>query len=61
MRFIAYGLLFLAVVSMAFVLNWFGDEYSWHVAVAPTVVVIYAIMVAVTLKPRAPKKVVKKQ
>lgn len=60
MRFLAVAVMFMAILAMTLVLSWFSDEYSWHVAVAPSIAVIYAIMVAVTLKPRAPKKVVKK-
>ena len=60
MRFVSWITMFLAIVAMTLVVGWLEAEYSWHAAVAPSIAVIYVIMLAVTLKPRYPKKVVKK-
>ena len=57
----------LAVVSMAtsiftmtLVLGWASENYHWHIAVAPSIALAYAVIVVATMKPRAAKKVVKK-
>lgn len=61
MRILAWVAVSFGVLAMAAFLSWLGEEYAWHAAVAPSIALAYAIIAFSTLKPRAAKKVVKKQ
>lgn len=60
MRIVSWVMMGLSIIAVAILLSWLAEEYAWHTAVAPSSAAVYAIIVFSTLKPRAPKKVVKK-